>query len=178
MDPPGRTYDVFLSYNTRDHHAVERIGRWLKDRSLTCFMDRWYLVPGTPWPVALEQAGGILNQGGNLTLSADVLSQNVASGSTTTAGRGGGLRSLAGTLTVTGCTITGNQALGGTSSVGDGLGGRGNAKIKFRHAGDICRRRRESSLSCSVRASAVASRFACSPVSMSGRSRRAGISSQ
>src|SRR3954452_12612393 len=56
MDPSSRTYDVFLSYNTRDHHAVERIGRWLTDHGLTCFMDRWYLVPGTPWPVALEQA--------------------------------------------------------------------------------------------------------------------------
>jgi hypothetical protein len=51
-----RIYDLFLSYNTRDHAAVERIGRWLKDHGLTCFMDKWYLVPGTPWPVALEQA--------------------------------------------------------------------------------------------------------------------------
>ena len=36
--------------------AVERIGRWLKDHGLTCFMDRWYLVPGTSWQSALEQA--------------------------------------------------------------------------------------------------------------------------
>ena len=43
-----RTYDVFLSYNTRDHQAVERVGRWLKDRGLTCFMDRWYLSPARP----------------------------------------------------------------------------------------------------------------------------------
>jgi hypothetical protein len=56
MGPAARTYDVFLSYNTRDHAAVERVGRWLQDRGLTCFMDRWYLVPGTSWPVALEQA--------------------------------------------------------------------------------------------------------------------------
>jgi hypothetical protein len=55
MDHPTRTYDVFLSYSTRDHLAVERVGRWLKDRGLTCFMDRWYLIAGTPWPVALEQ---------------------------------------------------------------------------------------------------------------------------
>ena len=53
---PGFTYDVFLSYNARDSQAVERVGRWLKDRGLTCFMDRWYLVPGTSWPSALEQA--------------------------------------------------------------------------------------------------------------------------
>ncbi len=56
MDLPSRTYDVFLSYNTRDYQAVERVGRWLKDNGLTCFMDRWYLVPGTSWPSALEQA--------------------------------------------------------------------------------------------------------------------------
>jgi hypothetical protein len=41
---------------------------------------------------ALDQAGGILNQGSNLTLSNDVLSQNVVLGSSTTNGaRGGGL---------------------------------------------------------------------------------------
>ena len=51
MALPDRTYDVFLSYNSRDHQAVERVGRWLKDHGLTCFMDRWYLVPGTSWPV-------------------------------------------------------------------------------------------------------------------------------
>src|SRR5271157_6086196 len=56
MNHPTRTYDVFLSYNTRDYQAVERVGRWLKDNGLTCFMDRWYLVPGTSWPSALEQA--------------------------------------------------------------------------------------------------------------------------
>ena len=56
MPPPSRTYDLFLSYNSRDSQAVERVGRWLKDHGLTCFLDRWYLVPGTSWPVALEQA--------------------------------------------------------------------------------------------------------------------------
>jgi hypothetical protein len=44
MDPSARTYDVFLSYNTRDHHAVERIGRWLKDRSLKAMPTR-----SLPW---------------------------------------------------------------------------------------------------------------------------------
>ena len=72
---------------------------------------------------ALDQGGGILNDGANLTLSGDVLSQNVASGSDTgTGGRGGGLRSLAGTLTITGCTISGNQALGGTAGQGHSTG--------------------------------------------------------
>ena len=50
------SYDVFLSYNTRDHASVERVGRWLAGQGLTCFMDRWYLVPGTSWQSALQEA--------------------------------------------------------------------------------------------------------------------------
>ena len=73
---------------------------------------------------ALEEAGGILNQGSNLTLSADVLTQNVAFGSASTGGRGGALRSLDGLLTITDCTITDNQAPGGTSTTeGFAIGG-------------------------------------------------------
>ena len=90
---------------------------------------------------ALEQAGGILNQGSNLTLSADVLSQNVAFGSATTAGRGGGLRSRGGTLTITGCTITGNQALGGTSVFGEAVGG-GIEIDAARRCGEVDHQRR------------------------------------
>jgi hypothetical protein len=48
-------FDVFLSYNTLDHAAVERIARALKDRDLTVFLDRWELVSGRPWPDALEE---------------------------------------------------------------------------------------------------------------------------
>ena len=48
------TYDVFLSYNWREHAAVEAIARALRDRELRVFLDRWYLVPGRPWPQALE----------------------------------------------------------------------------------------------------------------------------
>jgi hypothetical protein len=63
--------------------------------------------------------GGIWNNEGDLTLSGDVLSQNVA-------GAGGGIESQ-GTLTITGCTISGNQAVGrngGTGPfVGDASGG-------------------------------------------------------
>jgi hypothetical protein len=72
---------------------------------------------------AADQGGGILNDGSDLTLSADVLSQNVVFGSATSGGRGGGLRSLDGALTITDCTFTGNQALGGTSFAGDAIGG-------------------------------------------------------
>ena len=42
---------------------------------------------------ALDQGGGILNDGSNLILSANVVSNSVVLGSTSTAARGGGLRS-------------------------------------------------------------------------------------
>src|SRR5207253_2000913 len=79
------------------------------------------LGPGFPAPAVVNGlfGGGILNQGSNLTLSADVLSQNVVLGSSAYDGvLGGGLGSLDGDLTITGCTFTSNQALGGTSSKG------------------------------------------------------------
>jgi len=50
----GTEFDVFVSYNTLDHVGVERIARALRDRGLTVFLDRWELIPGRPWPEALE----------------------------------------------------------------------------------------------------------------------------
>jgi len=47
-------FDVFVSYDTLDQAAVERLGRALKERGLKVFLDRWELVPGRPWPEALE----------------------------------------------------------------------------------------------------------------------------
>ncbi|MBX3331145.1 MAG: SUMF1/EgtB/PvdO family nonheme iron enzyme [Nitrospira sp.] len=52
--PPDQ-FDVFLSYHWRDREPVERIARSLRDQGLKPFLDRWYLVPGRPWPQALEQ---------------------------------------------------------------------------------------------------------------------------
>jgi hypothetical protein len=49
------TFDVFLSYHWRDRETVDRIARSLRDQGLKPFLDRWYLVPGRPWPQALEQ---------------------------------------------------------------------------------------------------------------------------
>jgi hypothetical protein len=54
--PP--TYDVFLSYNWRDQAAAEAIARTLRDQGLRVFLDRWYLVPGRPWPETVEAAVG------------------------------------------------------------------------------------------------------------------------
>jgi hypothetical protein len=48
-------FDAFISYNTLDHAAVEHIGYALKDRGLSVFLDHWKLVPGRPWPDALEE---------------------------------------------------------------------------------------------------------------------------
>ena len=49
-------HDVFFCYNWRDHDAVEPVARALREQGLTVFLDRWYLVPGRPWPEALEEA--------------------------------------------------------------------------------------------------------------------------
>lgn len=52
---PSADFDVFLSYHWRDRESVERIARSLREQGLKPFLDRWYLVPGRPWPQALEQ---------------------------------------------------------------------------------------------------------------------------
>ena len=76
---------------------------------------------------ALEEAGGILNDGSNLTLAGDVLSQNKAIGSASNDFNGGAfggvLDSESGTLDITNCRISNNQALGGASAIGDAIGG-------------------------------------------------------
>ncbi len=53
-----RNYDVFLSYNWRDHGIVEEVARNLREQGLSVFLDRWYVVPGRPWPHVLEEALG------------------------------------------------------------------------------------------------------------------------
>jgi len=39
-------FDVFVSYSRADQDAVEQLGRALRARGLTVFVDRWYLVAG------------------------------------------------------------------------------------------------------------------------------------
>jgi len=49
--------DVFLSYHWRDRERIEVIAEVLSaEYKLSVFLDRWYLVPGQPWPQALENA--------------------------------------------------------------------------------------------------------------------------
>jgi WD40 repeat protein/type II secretory pathway predicted ATPase ExeA len=47
--------DIFLSYNSADHHLVENIARKLRDETLEPFLDRWHLSPGMRWRVKLEE---------------------------------------------------------------------------------------------------------------------------
>jgi TIR domain len=49
------SFDVFFSYSTVDHAAVEGVARSLHERGIRVFLDRWYLAAGQPWPQALEQ---------------------------------------------------------------------------------------------------------------------------
>src|SRR5215208_959676 len=49
-------YDVFLSHSSVDKQAVEAIGRRLLVQGVRPFLDKWHLIPGTPWQEALEQA--------------------------------------------------------------------------------------------------------------------------
>src|SRR5215510_9214843 len=54
-DGLGNPFDVFFSYHRRDHARVEAVARALTERGLRVFLDRWYLTPGQPWPLALER---------------------------------------------------------------------------------------------------------------------------
>ena len=45
---------MFLSHNSKDKPAVRKIGKRLKARNLTVWLDEWELVPGRPWQEALE----------------------------------------------------------------------------------------------------------------------------
>jgi hypothetical protein len=51
MDEPA----LFLSYNSADRVSVVAVQRVLAARGITTFLDRDQLVPGLPWPSALEE---------------------------------------------------------------------------------------------------------------------------
>jgi len=51
MDGPA----LFLSYNGVDRQSVVAVQKLLAARGITTFLDRDQLVPGLPWPTALEQ---------------------------------------------------------------------------------------------------------------------------
>lgn len=47
-------YDVFFSCHWRDHIPVEAVAQALRQQGLKVFLDRWYLIPGRPWPQTLR----------------------------------------------------------------------------------------------------------------------------
>jgi len=48
-------FDLFLSYHWRDREVVEPLAYRLREQELSVFLDRWYLVPGQRWQIALEK---------------------------------------------------------------------------------------------------------------------------
>ncbi|MEW6669349.1 MAG: AAA-like domain-containing protein [Thermodesulfobacteriota bacterium] len=54
---PGKSFDVFLSYNREDEEPVEKIAVYLADcTEVKPWMDKWNLIPGEPWFQHLERA--------------------------------------------------------------------------------------------------------------------------
>jgi hypothetical protein len=50
-------FDVFLSHNSKDKPAVEQLARLLRDEyQIRSWLDKWNLVPGDPWQMAIEDA--------------------------------------------------------------------------------------------------------------------------
>src|SRR5262245_19559589 len=47
---------AFLSHNSHDKPDVEAVARRLEGNGITCWLDKWNLIPGDPWDVAIEQA--------------------------------------------------------------------------------------------------------------------------
>jgi hypothetical protein len=53
--PPMDERSLFLSYNSADRSTVVAIQRLLEARGICTFLDRDRLIPGLPWPKALEE---------------------------------------------------------------------------------------------------------------------------
>jgi len=50
-----KSFDVFLSHNSKDKPAVRALAEALRARRLKVWLDEWELVPGRPWQQALEE---------------------------------------------------------------------------------------------------------------------------
>ncbi|MGR7023061.1 nSTAND1 domain-containing NTPase [Geodermatophilus sp. URMC 62] len=57
QETSGR-FDVFLSYNSRDRRAVERVARHLKRMGFEPWFDRWSLTPGGEWQDEMAEGMG------------------------------------------------------------------------------------------------------------------------
>ena len=49
-----RTFDVFLSHNSKDKLMVRQLARALEARGMQVWLDEWELVPGRPWQEAIS----------------------------------------------------------------------------------------------------------------------------
>jgi hypothetical protein len=56
--PNQQHYHAFLSHNGADKPLIEKLAAELEKRGLSCWLDKWNLVPGDPWQTAIEQALG------------------------------------------------------------------------------------------------------------------------
>jgi hypothetical protein len=50
-----KSFDIFLSHNSKDKPAVRELAAALRARGLKVWLDEWELVPGRPWEEALEE---------------------------------------------------------------------------------------------------------------------------
>lgn len=50
-----KSFDVFLSYNSKSEPAVRELAEALRARGLKVWLDEWELVPGRPWQEALQE---------------------------------------------------------------------------------------------------------------------------
>jgi nucleotide-binding universal stress UspA family protein len=55
-DPKPGSYNVFISYNSKDRDEVLPVAKNLQKAGLQVWLDQWELRPGLPWQRALEQA--------------------------------------------------------------------------------------------------------------------------
>ena len=55
--PTGKQrYHAFLSHNGAEKSLVEQLAYELEKRGLSCWLDRWNLIPGDPWQPVIEEA--------------------------------------------------------------------------------------------------------------------------
>ncbi|MFO1428622.1 MAG: SUMF1/EgtB/PvdO family nonheme iron enzyme [Candidatus Competibacteraceae bacterium] len=50
-----KSFDVFISHNSKDKPTVRQLAEALQRRGLRVWLDEWELVPGHPWQEALEE---------------------------------------------------------------------------------------------------------------------------
>src|SRR4051794_26007121 len=49
-------WTAFLSHNGKEKPAVEGLAEELEARGVSCWLDKWNLIPGDPWQPAIEDA--------------------------------------------------------------------------------------------------------------------------